>query len=343
MMYKREMDNQLHAIAQRLVAKGKGILAADESTNTANKRFAAVGIEQTEEMRRQYRQLLFSTPGIEEFLNGVILFDETIRQKTGSGVPFAQSLSEKGITPGIKVDEGTVDFEGHPGEKITKGLDGLAQRLKEYYAMGARFTKWRAVIAIGQGIPSQDAIQENARILAEYAATSQAEGFVPIVEPEVLLDGDHPIERAEEVTTHTLRTVFDALHSKEVDVSGLILKSSMVLSGKDCSQQANAKQVAEATTRTLKHSVATEVAGIVFLSGGQSPQQATENLSEIIKLGQQPWPLTFSFSRALQEPVLETWRGNSANMEAAQQAFLKRLRLNQFALTGSYTKEMEKS
>ncbi|MEK7542666.1 MAG: class I fructose-bisphosphate aldolase [Patescibacteria group bacterium] len=331
----------LYQIAKQIVANKKGILAADESTNTANKRFAAVNVEQTEEMRRQYRQLLFSTPGIEQFLSGVILFNETIRQKTDNGMPFAKLLQGKNIIPGIKADQGTIDFENHPGEKIAQGLVGLAERLQEYYAMGARFTKWRAVLAIDQGIPTEDAIKENARILAEYAAISQTEDFVPIVEPEVLLDGDHSIKKAEEVTINTLKTVFDALQKRGVDLQGLILKSSMVLSGKECAEQADAKQVAEATIRALKNSVPVEVAGVVFLSGGQSPQQATENLNEIIKLGPQPWPLTFSFSRALQEPVLKTWRGAKANVEAAQQAFLKRLRLNQAALSGSYTKEME--
>jgi len=325
----------LHEIARQLVANKKGILAADESTNTANKRFAALGIEQTEEMRRQYRQLLLSTPGIEEFLSGVILFAETIRQKDDQGVPFAQFLSAKGIIPGIKVDEGTLDFEGHPGEKITQGLDGLADRLKEYYVLGARFTKWRAVIAIGESIPTQDALEENSRILAEYAFVSQVGGFVPIVEPEVLLDGGHTIEKAEEATTRTLQAVFAALEKEGVDLQGLILKSSMVLSGKECPEQAGAARVAGATIRTFQNSVPESVAGIVFLSGGQSPEQATENLGEIIKLGAQPWPLSFSFSRALQEPVLEAWRGNSANVEAAQQAFLKRLRLNKSALSGT--------
>src|SRR3989344_1954337 len=331
----------LYQVAKQLFVDKKGLLAADESTNTANKRFAALGIDQTEEMRRQYRQLLFATTGMEEFLSGVILFDETIRQKDDQGVPFAQVLSAKGIIPGIKVDEGAIDFAGHPGEKVTQGLNGLAGRLKEYYAMGARFTKWRAVIAIGEGIPTQDCIEENSRVLAEYAAASQAGGFVPIAEPEVLLDGSHTIEKAEEATTRTLQSVFAALEKKGVDLQGLILKSSMVLSGKDCPEQANAKQVAEATIRTFQNSVPENVAGIVFLSGGQSPEQATENLSEIIKYGAQPWPLSFSFSRALQEPVLETWRGNNANVEAAQQAFLKLLRLNKSALQGNYAKQME--
>ena len=325
----------LYRVAKQLVGDKKGLLAADESTNTANKRFAALGIDQTEEMRRQYRQLLLSTPGIEEFLSGVILFDETIRQKDDQGIPFAQLLSGKGIIPGIKVDEGIIDLEGHPGEKVTQGLNGLADRLKEYYALGARFTKWRAVIAIGENIPTQDCIEENSRILAQYAAISQANGFVPIVEPEVLLDGSHTIEKAEEVTTRILQAVFVALEKEGVDLAGLVLKSSMVLSGKDCPEQASAKQVAEATIRTFKNSVPRGVSGIVFLSGGQSPEQATENLSEIVKCGAQPWPLSFSFSRALQEPVLETWRGDNANAEAAQQAFLKRLRLNKSALEGS--------
>ena len=335
------MDTRIYAIAKQLVVRGKGILAADESTPSCNKRFAAVGVEQTEEMRRQWRQLLLTTPGIGEFLSGVILYDETIRQQIDQGVPFAKLLEEKGIIPGIKVDEGTVDFEGHPGEKITKGLEGLASRLKEYRAMGAKFTKWRAVIAIGENIPTQDLIEKNAEILAEYAEVSQTEGFVPIVEPEILLEGNHTIEKAEEVTTNTLRAVFAALGEKGVDLKGLILKSSMVLSGKDCSRQADAKQVAEATVRTFQNSVPQEVAEIVFLSGGQSPQQATENLNEIVKLGQQNWSLTFSFSRALQEPVLQTWRGDSTKIKAAQQVFLKRLKLNAAALSGTYAKDME--
>ena len=333
--------DSLYKTAQALLAPGKGILAADESTGTADKRFASVGVEQTEENRRQYRQLLLAAPGNEEFLGGVILYDETIRQQDDSGVPFAKVLEEKGIVPGIKVDGGTIDFEGHPGEKVTQGLDGLADRLKEYYAMGARFTKWRAVIAIGEGIPTQDLIQKNAEILAEYAKVAQAEGFVPIIEPEVLLDGDHTIERAEEVTTNTLKVVFAEIQKAGVDLKGLILKSSMVLSGKDCPVQAGASQVAEATVRTFKSSVPEETAGIVFLSGGQSPEQATKNLNEVTKLGSQPWPITFSFSRALQEPVLGLWRGDKAKVEPAQQAFLHRLKLNHVALEGTYTKDME--
>ena len=335
------MDTRIYEVAGQLVIKGKGILAADESTPSCNKRFLAVGVEQTEEMRRQWRELLLTMPGIAEFLSGVILYDETIRQQTDQGIPFAKLLEEKGIIPGIKVDEGTVDFGGHPGEKITKGLEGLASRLKEYRAMGAKFTKWRAVIAIGENIPTQDLIEKNAEILAEYAEVSQTEGFVPIVEPEILLEGNHTIEKAEEVTTNTLRAVFAALGEKGVDLKGLILKSSMVLSGKDCLQQADAKQVAAATVRTFQNSVPQEVAGIVFLSGGQTPQQATENLNEIVKLGQQNWPLTFSFSRALQEPVLQTWRGDSTKIKAAQQVFLKRLKLNAAALSGTYAKDME--
>lgn len=339
------MDIPIYAVAKQLVAKGKGILAADESTPSCNKRFLAAGVEQTEEMRRQWRQLLLTTQGIEEFLSGVILYDETIRQQTDQGIPFAKLLQNKGIIPGVKVDEGTTDLENHPGEKITKGLEGLAGRLKEYRAMGAKFTKWRAVIAIGESagrrIPTQDLIRKNAEILAEYAEVSQAEGFVPIVEPEVLLEGNHTIEKAEEVTTNTLKAVFVALREKRVDLKGLILKSSMVLSGKDCLQQAHAKQVAAATVRTFQNSVPQEVAGIVFLSGGQTPQQATENLNEVVKLGQQNWPLTFSFSRALQEPVLQTWRGDSSKIKAAQQVFLKRLKLNAAALGGAYTRGME--
>jgi fructose-bisphosphate aldolase, class I len=341
---------KIYAIAQQLVQRGRGILAADESTPSCNKRFAAVGVPETEEMRRQYRQLLLTTPGIEESLSGVILYDETIRQKTDEGVPFVQVLQDKGIIPGIKVDQGLVDFsaQGGPGEKITQGLNRLAERLQEYYEMGARFTKWRAVVAIGESagrrIPTQDLLQKNAEILAEYAHVAQHQGFVPIIEPEVLLDGNHTIERAEEVTTNTLQTVFAVCKKQEVDLKGLILKSSMVLAGNNCPEQATTQKVAEATLRTFQNSVPQEVAGIVFLSGGQSPQQATENLNEISKQAQAQqvkWPLTFSFSRALQEPVLALWAGNAKNVEHTQQAFLKRLRLNQSALSGTYTTNME--
>jgi len=335
------MNSLLYNTAKQMVAKGKGILAADESTPSCNKRFAALSVAQTQEMRRQWRELLLTTPGIEEFLSGVILYDETIRQQTDQGVGFAKLLQGKGIIPGIKVDQGTVDFPGHPGEKITQGLDGLADRLKEYYDMGARFTKWRAVIAIGEGIPTQDCLQKNAEILAEYAKISQQEGFVPIIEPEVLLEGDHTIQKAEEVTTQTLQAVFAEAQKAGVDLQGLILKSSMVLSGKDCPQQASSQEIAKATIRTFQNSVPPEVAGIVFLSGGQSPQQATENLNEITKLGPHQWSITFSFSRALQEPALDTWRGDSSKIEAAQQAFLKRLKLNAAALAGEYTPDME--
>jgi len=341
MRYKENMEQSIHDIAKHMVAKGKGILAADESTLSCNKRFAVLGVPETEEMRRQWRQLLLTAPGIEEFLSGVILYDETIRQQTDQGVPFAKALQNKGIIPGIKVDQGTVDFPGHRGEKITQGLDGLAGRLQEYYAMGARFTKWRAVITIGESIPSQECIQKNAEILAEYAKVSQQQGFVPIIEPEVLLEGDHTIEKAEEVTTNTLKTVFVEVQKAGVDLQGLILKSSMALSGKDCAEQASSQQVAEATIRTFKNSVPKDVAGIVFLSGGQSPRQATENLNGITRLGPHQWPITFSFSRALQELVLDLWRGDPAKVGQAQQAFLKRLRLNAAALAGRYTLDME--
>jgi fructose-bisphosphate aldolase, class I len=335
------MDLSIQDIAKQLVQEGKGILAADESTPSCNKRFAAFGIEESEEMRRQYRQLLLQTLGNEEFLSGVILYDETIRQKNDSGILFAEVLQNKGILSGIKVDQGLVDFEGHPGEKITQGLDGLSERLQEYFAMGARFTKWRAVVAIGQNTPTQDLLQKNAEILAKYAKIAQTANFVPIVEPEVLLEGDHTIEQAEEVTTNTLKKLFAECEKAGVDFEALILKSSMVLSGKECRTQASAKVVAEATVRTFKNCVPKEVAGIVFLSGGQSPSQATENLFEIIKLGKQDWPITFSFSRALQEPVLALWNGENRNVQSAQQVFFKRLKLNQAALFGTYRTNLE--
>jgi len=334
------MDN-IKEIANRLVSFDKGILAADASVNTMNKRFKAVDVEETEEMRRQYRELLLTTGGIEDYLNGVILFDETIRQNTSDGTPLVEVVKHKEIIPGIKVDSGTVDLLGSPGEKITEGLEGLNARLKEYFGMGARFAKWRAVIAIGDSIPTDVAIRENAKVLAKYALACHEEGLVPMVEPEVLLDGTHSIERAEEVVIKTLNIVFDELKNAQVDISGVLLKSSMVLPGKDSGQIKTPEEIAEATIRAFKQSVPDELPGIVFLSGGQNPKEATLNLNAIKKLGLQPWKLTFSYSRALQEPVLEAWKGESEHTVKAQEFFLKRLKLNQLALKGEYDPVME--
>ncbi|MDO8482748.1 MAG: class I fructose-bisphosphate aldolase [bacterium] len=333
-------NNMLNEVAAELVAKGKGILAADESGRTADKRFEAVGIPKTEEMRRKWRELLFTTPGIEEALSGVILFDETIRQSSG-GITFPNLLAAKGIMPGIKVDKGTVDLTGSVGEKITEGLDGLEERLAEYSKMGAKFAKWRAVITIGENLPSKQCLQTNADILSQYAIFCQEAGIVPMVEPEVLLDGTHTLERCEEVLVETLKTLFDTLPKYKVDLKGLILKSSMALPGKDSGQKVSAKEIAEATVRALKASVPKEVAGVVFLSGGQTSIQATENLNEMAKIADKPWPLTFSYSRALQEPVMKAWLGKDENVKAAQDIFRKRVLATAAASEGRYDSTME--
>ena len=333
--------SRLHEVVKSLVVEGKGILAADESTGTITKRFESVGIESNEETRQQYRELLFTTPSIEDFLSGVILFDETIRQQTKTGIPFAKLIANKGIIPGIKVDEGTVEMEGSAQEKITKGLDGLLVRLTEYYKMGARFAKWRSIVIIGDNLPSEANVAQNARSFAEYAAVCQEADIVPIVEPEVLFDGNHTIERSEEVTTLMLKAVFLEFERHDVDLKGVILKSSMVLAGKDAPVQSSPSKVAVATLRCFKNSVPEDVGGIVFLSGGQDFVKATENLNAIAKEGVQPWPLTFSYSRALQEPALLAWLGKQENNEAMQKAFYQRARLNAIASQGAYTKDME--
>ncbi len=333
--------HDLEAVARAMVAPGKGILAADESLGTIKKRLASINLESTEEYRRAYRELLFTAEGIEEFISGVIMFDETIRHKTTDGVPFPQLLADKGIIPGIKVDKGTVDLAGHPGEKITEGLDGLRQRLAEYVEMGAKFTKWRTVIPIGEGLPTEYGMRINAYNQAQYAALSQEAGLVPIVEPEVLMDGDHTIERCEEVTTATLEYVFQALYEAGVVFERMVLKPNMVISGKNCPQQASAREIAEATIRTLKRTVPAAVPGIVFLSGGQSPAQATENLSVMNQIGGFPWQLSFSYGRALQEETLKAWRGDPANVPAAQKMFYRRAKLVGQARYGQYSPEME--
>ena len=332
----------LSKTAAAMVAKGKGILAADESAGTCETRFKSVGVECTEENRRTYRGLLFTTPGVEQYLSGVILFDETLRQKTNDGVPFAQYLSKKGILPGIKVDAGAKNLALCPGEKVTEGLDGLSKRLDEYFKLGARFAKWRAVITIGEGIPTHTCIYANAHALARYAAACQEASIVPIIEPEVLLDGDHTIERCEEVTEETLRACYAALAAHRVAPEHQILKASMVVSGKNNARQAGVDEVAERTVRVLKRTVPAAAPGVVFLSGGQSDEAATAHLNAMASMNNLPWPLTFSYSRALQNPALKTWKGQAGNLAAAQKAFHHRAQMNGLAAQGKWRPELEK-
>jgi fructose-bisphosphate aldolase class I len=336
--------HEMAAVAQAMVAPGKGILAADESTGTIERRFAGIGLESTEEHRRAYRDMLFSTRGLEQYISGVILYDETIRQKSANGTPFVELLAQKGIIPGIKVDTGAKDLALCPGEKVTEGLDNLAKRCAEYVKMGAKFAKWRAVITIGPDMPSTTCIAANAHALGRYAAICQAAGLVPIVEPEVLMDGDHSIERCEEVTQWTLNAVYEALYLNRVTLECSVLKPSMVISGKDCPRQAGVEEVAERTVRTLKRTVPAAVAGIVFLSGGQSDEAATAHLNAMNRMfaGKLPWPLSFSYGRALQQPALKAWKGSAANVAAAQAALLHRARLNGLATLGRYSPEEEK-
>lgn len=305
------------------MAPGKGILAADESSKTIQKRFDKIGLQSNPETNLVYRKMLFTTPGIEQFISGVILFDETIRQSIdGQSIP--KLLESKGIIPGIKVDKGTVDLANFPGEKITEGLDGLKARLEEYKEMGAKFAKWRAVITIGEGIPTDTCIQSNAERLTKYAALCQEQDIVPIVEPEVLMDGSHNLEKCREVTSKTLKAVFDKLKAYQVNLEGIILKPNIVISGKDNPVQASSKEIAEVTVQTFLEVVPKEVPGIVFLSGGQTPDQATENLYEINLIPGSPWQLSFSYGRALQGEALELWGGKEENIEAAQKTFLER-------------------
>ena len=331
----------LESIAKKLVAPGKGILAADESSGTIEKRLKGISVPSTEENRRAYREVLFTTKGAGDFISGVILFDETIRQKTRDGRTFVKTLEEQGIIPGIKVDKGAKAMANFPGEKITEGLDGLRERLAEYRQLGARFAKWRAVISIADNIPTQTCIDANAEALARYAALCQEEVLVPIVEPEVLMDADNTIERCEEVTSETLRTVYDALAHHRVLLEGTLLKPNMVIAGKKCPQQANVQQVAEATVRCLRRCVPAAVPGIVFLSGGQSEQLATEHLNYMSTLGPHPWPLSFSYGRALQESALKAWGGQESRFAAGQKEFYKRARLNGLARSGGYKPAME--
>lgn len=334
----------LASVAQAMVAPGKGILAADESTGTIEKRFNGIKVECTEENRRAYRDMLFSTKGLGQHISGVILYDETLRQSSASGASFVELLTQNGILPGIKVDAGTKALAFCPGELVTEGLDALAKRCAEYVKLGAKFAKWRAVITIGSGIPSDTCIDANAHALARYAAICQAAGLVPIVEPEVLMDGEHTIERCEEVTERTLNSVYDALARNRVVLEHSVLKPSMVISGKDCAKQAGVDEVSERTVRTLKRTVPAAVAGIAFLSGGQSDEVASAHLGAMNRIfqGRLPWPLSFSYGRALQQPALKSWKGSAANVAAAQAALLHRARMNGLANLGRYSAEAEK-
>lgn len=333
----------LSKTAAAMVAPGKGILAADESAGTCEKRFESVKVPCTEENRRTYRGLLFTTPGVNQQLSGVILHDETLRQSGNDGATFPAYLAKNGMVPGIKVDKGVVNIPLLPGaEKVTEGLDGLDKRMAEYFKLGARFAKWRAVITIGEGIPSHTCIYANAHALARYAASCQAASIVPMIEPEVLLDGDHTIERCEEVTEATLRATFAALAAYNVSTEHTILKASMVVSGNKCSRQAGVAEVAERTLRVLKRTVPASLPGVVFLSGGQTDLDATAHLDAMNRMGA-PWPLTFSYSRALQNTALKTWSGNAANYAAAQKAFAHRARMNGLAAQGKWKRELEQS
>lgn len=334
----------LEDIARNLLADGKGLLAIDESTPTCGKRFEDYGIDNSEENRRDYRALLLSTPDLGHCVSGSILYDETLRMKTADGTPFAKMMTDNGITPGIKVDTGAKDLAGHPNEKVTEGLDGLRERLAEYHALGARFAKWRAVITIGHDIPSTGCYDANAHALARYAALCQEAGIVPIVEPEVLLDGDHDIDRCYAVTEATLTRLFAALREQRVHLPGLILKASMVLPGAKASQQADIREVAAATLRCLYATVPAAVPGVAFLSGGQSNEDATAHLNEMNRQdgGTAPWKLTFSYARALQQPALDAWRGQAANVDAAQAALAHRARCNRAASLGQYDSSQEK-
>lgn len=330
-------NTKLYEIVAALMAPGKGILAADESDATAGKRLAMVHLPNEPENRQDFRELLFAAPGTEEYLSGVIMYDSSIKNFTDDGTPFPDVLTAKGIVPGIKVDLGTVDLQGFKGEVVSQGLDDLAERFNEYYDLGARFAKWRAVITIDEDeLPTTEAITMNCMLLARYAQLAQAAGIVPMVEPEVIYAGDHNLQKAEMVTTKTLQILFQTLMTYKVDLEGLILKSSMVLAGDMCSEQSTPEQIANATMRTFHMSVPHEVGGIVFLSGGQTPKRSTENLNAIAKLGQQPWPITFSFSRAIEEPVLMAWQGKPENIPEAQKTLLHACRMNSLATQGKY-------
>jgi fructose-bisphosphate aldolase, class I len=328
-----------------LVANDKGLLAMDESNPTCNRRFAKLGIPQTEEARRAYRELIVTAPRLGESISGVILYDETIRQQKKDGTSFIEVITDAGIIPGIKVDIGAKDMAGHPGEKITEGLDGLRDRLKGYFQMGTRFAKWRAVIAIGDGIPSRGCIEANAQALARYAALCQEAGLVPVIEPEVLMDGEHTLERCREVTEEVLRNVFIQLNCQRVLLEGMILKPNMVLPGLTCPEQESVDEVADITVKTLLRTVPAAVPGIAFLSGGQSGELASARLNamNVRFKSRLPWALAFSFARAIQQPALETWQGKEANLPAAQLSLLHRARCNRAARRGEYTAAMERT
>jgi fructose-bisphosphate aldolase class I len=336
------MTEELQAIARALLAKGKGILAADETPSTLTRRFTALGITSTEETRRAYREMLFTAPGESTFISGVILQDETIRQKGSNSAPLAKLLADQGILPGIKVDTGAKPLAGSPGETVTEGLDGLRERLAEYRKLGARFAKWRAVIRITDTLPSPGCIHANAEALARYASLCQECDLVPIVEPEVLMDGEHTLARSEEVTGEVHHAVFNALHDQRVVLEAMLLKPNMVIAGKDCPVQSSVDEVANATLRNLRRHVPAAVPGIVFLSGGQDEKRATANLNAINRLpGPKPWIITFSYGRALQDPALAAWHGHDENLTAGKKALEKRARLNGAAATGTYTDGME--
>src|ERR1700689_5415879 len=332
---------ELNATARAMVAKNRGLLAADESTSTIKKRFDTIKLESTEENRRTFREMLFTAPGAQEYISGVIMYDETLRQKTKDGVPFPAYLAEHGMLPGIKVDMGAKPLAGFPGETITEGLDGLRERFSEYHKLGAKFAKWRAVIDIGSGIPSLYAIDANAEALARYATLCQEAGIVPIVEPEVLMDGDHTLARCEEVTNLVLDRVFSHLFAARVFLEGMVLKPNMVVPGKKSPQKASPEQVAEATVRTLKRQVPSAVPGIAFLSGGQGPVEATLHLSLMNAAGPLPWALTFSYGRALQENALAAWGGKASGVGNGQKALFLRAKLNGLAAVGAYKGSME--
>jgi fructose-bisphosphate aldolase class I len=334
----------LRDTANILFADSKGLLAMDESNGTCNKRFAKLGIPQTVAMRRDYREMIIRTPGLSECISGAILYDETIRQEQSDGTPFIKVLIDAGIIPGIKVDIGAKELAGHPGETVTEGLDGLRERLAEYSQMGARFAKWRAVIAIGRGIPSLGCVDANAHALARYAALCQEAGLVPIVEPEVLMDGDHTLEHCRKVTEEVLRTVFNALVAQRVLLEGIILKPNMVLPGADCSKQAEIEEVAEATVSCLLRAVPAAVPAVAFLSSGQSAELASAHLNamNVRFKSRLPWALAFSFARAIQQPALEIWHGEETNVWAAQKALYHRAHCNMAARNGEYSSDMEK-